>query len=75
MFLGHKLENSQKMIGYEEFSRAKKICQNKNPTGTVSEFIDPVFAETSPKNSSFSIIENERIGLGCSICICQLLKK
>jgi hypothetical protein len=27
------------------------------------EFIDPVFAKTSPKRS-FSVIENERFGLG-----------
>jgi hypothetical protein len=29
---------------------------------TVPVFIDPVFAETSPKRS-FSVIENERFGL------------
>ena len=29
---------------------------------TVPEFIDPVFAKTSPKRS-FSVIENERFGM------------
>jgi hypothetical protein len=31
-------------------------------SGTVPEFVDPVYAKTSPKRS-FSISENERFGL------------
>jgi hypothetical protein len=41
------------------------LSDDVNPVGTwipVPEFIDPVFAKTSPKRS-FSITKNERFGL------------
>jgi hypothetical protein len=43
----------------EQWSREEKKCLNLRP---VPEFIDPVFAKTSPKRS-FSVIENVFFGL------------